>query len=314
MSRSVSTDRWPRGYVALTVTTVGLTIALIAMGSIVRTTGSGLGCPDWPLCHGNLLPLRERATIIEWSHRSLAALVGLLIFVEVAWTVLRRPRWSVGVTAAAVLILLVIQAGLGRETVRRELPPEIVAIHLVTALTLLGLLVWIAIAGVAASSSDRWSTPQAPRLTIASAGMVAIVMVLGAYMVASSASLACSGWPACPEGPVPFVDGDRALTVHWLHRLAVVVGFVVISALTWTSVRSSGASIVRNTAIALFVLYSIQVLVGATNIWFQLPAAMRVIHVLLGSLLWALATAMVLAMVVHPEQPARVSTPLPAQA
>ncbi|MCK9496322.1 MAG: COX15/CtaA family protein, partial [Dehalococcoidia bacterium] len=59
----------PRGgdaYRWLAALTVAATIVLIGVGSIVRTSGSGLGCPDWPLCHGQVLPPLERTAIIEW--------------------------------------------------------------------------------------------------------------------------------------------------------------------------------------------------------------------------------------------------------
>ena len=52
---------------------------LIVLGSIVRTTGSGLACPDWPLCHGHLLPPMEFNAIVEWLHRFVALLVSLLL-------------------------------------------------------------------------------------------------------------------------------------------------------------------------------------------------------------------------------------------
>ncbi|MEX2551444.1 MAG: COX15/CtaA family protein, partial [Actinomycetota bacterium] len=55
-----------RAYQIAAVGVVVATILLIAMGSVVRTTGSGLGCPDWPLCHGGLVPPRERTAMIEW--------------------------------------------------------------------------------------------------------------------------------------------------------------------------------------------------------------------------------------------------------
>lgn len=285
-------------YLVLTVATVGLTIALMVMGAVVRATGSGLGCPDWPLCHGGLLPLNDRAAAIEWSHRSLAAFTGLIILIEVVLTVLQRPRRSVMAAALGVPVVLGIQVGLGREAVRRELPPEVVAIHLVTALVLLGLLVWIAVASVERERGTRWYPRGIFGLNVATVGVLATVMVLGAYMVANSAGLACSDWPGCSEGPVPFLDGDRAQAVHWLHRLAVAAGLMVIGAQALASIRRRESTTVRGAAIALLLLYSTQVLVGGANIWFQLPTSVRVLHVLLSSLLWSLAMAITLFAVV----------------
>ena len=51
----------------------------ISLGGFVRVTGSGLGCPDWPLCYGKIIPPMNYHTLIEWGHRTSGALLGLLI-------------------------------------------------------------------------------------------------------------------------------------------------------------------------------------------------------------------------------------------
>ena len=73
----------------LAIATSATMFALIVVGSIVRTTGSGLACPDWPLCHGRLIPPMQFNILMEWFHRLLALLVGLMLFATAAFTLAR---------------------------------------------------------------------------------------------------------------------------------------------------------------------------------------------------------------------------------
>src|SRR5688500_4698245 len=120
------------------------TYLLIVLGAIVRITGSGMGCGDhWPLCNGHLFPpLNDIGTVIEWSHRLVAALVSALVAALAVYDWwLHRPSAHPPIRPSYVaLALLVVQLLLGAITVKLELLPWSVVLHLGTAMLLLATL------------------------------------------------------------------------------------------------------------------------------------------------------------------------------
>lgn len=283
---------------ALTRTTVIATLILIGLGSVVRTSGSGLGCPDWPLCHGSPIPPFERTAMIEWSHRTVASVTGLLIVAQAVWAYIAfRADRALTRIALATVPLLVMQAILGREAVVRELPPGVVAVHMVSALLLLGLLTVVAVlASVGpARAPDRRAGHAGFR---SGARLVTVVlgavMVIGAYNLASGAGFACPAWPGCPDAPLPFLSGSRLQHVHWLHRLTVVGGLVatVLLARRARTLREASPSLAAG-AVALLLLYLLQAAIGAATIWSDFAGAVRSAHLLIGAATWALAVALV---------------------
>ena len=125
------------------------------LGAWVRATGSGLACPDWPTCYGHWLPLPGEIpdgagysyvqVMLEWLHRLLAGVIlGPLILLigGLAWRVRARATRGMPVYAAALVLLLLVQAGLGGLTVLDQNSPWSVALHLGTALLLFSVL-WL---------------------------------------------------------------------------------------------------------------------------------------------------------------------------
>ena len=287
-------------YQALTVVTAVATLALITVGALVRTTGSGLGCPDWPLCHGGLLPPLEKTAIIEYSHRTLASVVGaLVVAVAVVSLRVRRDDRTVRALALAALPLLALQAWLGKIAVERELPAEVVTFHLATALILLALLALIAAFAVLGPGRRRVDSPQQRDFLRVAAGAAAVtagVLLVGAYVVGSGAGFACTDWPGCPEAQVPFTDGGRLQHIHWLHRLTVLAGLAAIALVTLAATTlPEQTRLLRRAAWTLLGLYLLQVAIGALNVWTDFSEAARVAHLAAGSAIWALLVLIVVA-------------------
>jgi cytochrome c oxidase assembly protein subunit 15 len=139
----------------LAVVTALLAYLQIALGGIVRVSGSGLGCPDWPLCNGRPYPPANLHAIVEYSHRAVGSVTGVLIIATVvaAWIVYRKRRPRVAWLATASLIGVVGEGILGGVVVANELSPWLVVVHLGLAMMILGFLVATAIAAMPASNS-----------------------------------------------------------------------------------------------------------------------------------------------------------------
>jgi cytochrome c oxidase assembly protein subunit 15 len=133
MSRDVRTmpqvtDRSPKqrhrlhaGLPRFAAIVLGFMILVILEGAVVRATGSGAGCGNhWPLCNGDFFPHHPRvATIIEYAHRSLTAVLTLLVAGLVAWAFVARPRGTRMRKAAAWSgVLLLTEAFLGAVLVK----------------------------------------------------------------------------------------------------------------------------------------------------------------------------------------------------
>src|SRR2546423_7841246 len=119
----------------------------IALGGVVRVTGSGLGCPDWPLCHGRPYPAADIHSIIEYSHRTVGTVTGVLLIATVvtAWLIFRRTRPLVAWLATASLVAIGVEGALGGVVVVNELASWLGGFHLGLAMIILGFLIATAV-------------------------------------------------------------------------------------------------------------------------------------------------------------------------
>ncbi len=118
--------------------------AAMVMGSYVSKSGAGLACPDWPLCNGRLLPALDGPVLLEWAHRFLVSIVGVL---TLALALVARRSQQVDRRSARLTLLalglLMVQIALGGVTIYARLHPLAVTSHLAVALLFFGTLVWI---------------------------------------------------------------------------------------------------------------------------------------------------------------------------
>ena len=286
--------RTSRALQLLILIAAAATFALVTLGGVVRVTDSGLACPDWPLCQGRLVPPMEYHTLIEYSHRLVASLVGILVLLSaaVAWRSARDRPWVLAPITAAVP-LVGLAAWLGRNAVLSELAPTTVTVHLATAQIIFALLLIALIGSRHAPAMDvpdgpaaDDSTPQRPIYPWMLAAMLGTFLVLlsGSYVVGQGAGTSCPGWPLCNGGLFPTFEMGW---VHMAHRiLAGGVGvFVAWVALQSWRRRTYSAAMGR-ASLSVGTLLIAQILVGAANPWFDFATFVRAIHLSLATALW----------------------------
>lgn len=291
---------YDRRFRTLTLVASIFTLLLVVIGGIVRVTGSGLGCPDWPLCYGQVLPPPQVESIIEYSHRFTAGTVALmLVAIAVsAWRSYRDDR-SVFVPAMAGVATIVVQSLIGAIVVALELPPTIVAIHLGTALIMFAcVLVATTNAWYTRGSAARVAAPVQSRITsiaVATAIAVYVSILLGATVVGAGASLACRDWPLCQGQIVPALT-DSMVTIHVTHRFAALASGILVALLAAEAWRARAHSPrIWKLAATAFGLFVAQVVVGGINVLATMPIVLRALHLALAASVWA---AMVVILVV----------------
>jgi heme A synthase len=301
------------GFRRLALATAVATLVLIVIGGIVRVSDSGLGCGPadsglhgWPFCNGDLVPGVDLNAIIEYSHRTVAGIVGLMMLslAVLAWRRHRGHRAIVRASFAAAG-LVIAQGLLGAATVEEGLDETLVALHLGLAMILLALVIYIwraAKPGVAGADPPAGG-PRLRGLSVASSGLVLATIVAGGYMAGTQkygrpdyqlgdgAHHACGKeFPTCNGDFLPFGQA-RLVDIHLTHRVFMYVATVLV---VWLAVlairRAPSARIVRLAQLALGLLVA-QILVGALNVWLDEYEALIVTHLTLATLLWSSVVA-----------------------
>ena len=262
-----------------------------ALGGVVRVTGSGLGCPDWPTCHGQIIPPLQLDAWVEYIHRLGAAATIPLTLLTTAAGLLRQPRrlgpWLLLCSAP---LLLAAQVILGALTVLLELPPGVALVHTAVALafvSVLGLIAGGLAKGPAALTGGDHQERGCRGIAVAFLAATFITGVTGAWVYRSGASLACLGLPLC-GGEATSPEHATLQLVHMLHRLAGVVLGPLSLALLWRAWQAGPPRPwLRRASLGLAFLLAAQAALGILNFLLLLPTWSRIGHLVGSALLMA---------------------------
>jgi len=289
----------PAGFRKLAIATLVATLLLIGVGSLVRVSGAGLGCPDWPTCWGCWFPPSDTSRIdpekyditkfnltkmwIEYANRMVGVTIGLLVlatFIQSFQFAKTRPGLFWGSFSA--FLLVVFNGWLGGQVVKSGLKPGIITLHMALAILQVTVLMWI----VHNSRNTQPLTPGSETMRNLAIGLFAIttIQLLMGTKVRETMD------PHIKEGDVPreeWIKANHSSRVGGIidhtHRMMswFVVGASIL--LIKNSRRLPIGSPPRLITKVIISLVVAEILVGITLAYVGMPPASQVLHLVLAA-------------------------------
>jgi heme a synthase len=258
---------------------------IIFTGAAVRLTGSGLGCPNWPKCTGNVLPELDGHAMIEYGNRMVTGVVGLPALAAAIGAYRLRPLRPEFKRPALLLPLGVGAQGiLGGITVLTELNWEVVIAHYLLSIVLL-------IAGVTLVWRTRQpagaAPPTHPRTTV---GLTRALTVFGGIILVLGTFATAAGPHAGGAGTGDFVGRLNAIAVETMIKIHghAAAAFGVAAVLVWLYARTRGdaSPALMRALTATALLVAVLGALGLIQYHNALPAAIVWAHVSVAAVLW----------------------------
>jgi len=265
-----------------TLAALATNIGIVITGGVVRVTGSGLGCPNWPQCEpGSLVPTvasehTNWQTAIEFGNR----LLTFIVLAAVIWVVvalrrhatdmprLRRVAWLL---PAGVLT----QAIIGGITVLTGLAPIAVAVHFLLSMALIAVAMLVH-REVTAHAHHRPAVRSVQHLTTAVVAVTSVVLLLGTVVTGAGPH---GGDTVAPRLPVNI----RLVAIAHADMVWLLLGLTVA---LLVATRQADTAL-RHSVVALLALQLTQGGIGYVQYWLGIPASVVSLHIAGAAILWA---------------------------
>ena len=278
------------------------TYILIFVGGLVRVSGAGLGCPDWPKCFGRWIPPTNIAQLppdidpalfnftlawIEYINRLVGVIIGLLIFITAILAVKNfRDKPKLLFPSIAALILVAYQGWHGSQVVASQLEPFMISIHMLLAFLIVSLLIYTSQQAYYEENPDAEKNAKYPDMAPKIIGFLWLLFIL---QVVLGTEVRAAIQHAAEQTPLL---SDAALLqasdpVNYIHGLFGVILLIF----TWffgTRIlrQSENMSNITDYGVKLLLfLVTAQVVIGGILIGFELPELMQLYHLWSASLI-----------------------------
>ena len=277
------------------------TYILIFIGGLVRVSGAGLGCPDWPKCFGRWIPPTSISQLppdidpslfnftlawIEYFNRLVGVTIGFLIFITAVLAIKHYRKISrIWIPSVAALILVAYQGWQGGQVVASQLQPLLVSAHLVIALIIVGLLIYATQQAyyIENPAADKEAVyPRRSQMWLTVLWICGILQVILGTQVRSALEILEANFPATPVAQLVTQIG----MVNYVHSLLGILiaiatcyaGFILMK-------QSRNVSVlVREGARWMIILVLAQATLGVVLMIAGVPAIMQLFHLWIASI------------------------------
>lgn len=263
-------------------------VLIIGTGGAVRLTGSGMGCPTWPLCTAESLVPTEELTyhsLIEFGNRTLT---GLLVILALAVLVLswraRRQRRDLFVLAIVVLVGIIVQAIMGGIVVWLHLNANLVGLHYVLSVILVCITAAFLVRMKTVPGPRELVVPRTFRLL---GRITAVVLAVTVYV----GVLTTGAGPHSGDANIQRDGFDASILAHVHAWPGYVLFALTLAMLVWAAMRNLQP---RRWLTILLVAQLVQVAVGIYQARTGLPPIAVGVHMVLASLCAAAMTVVIL--------------------
>ena len=308
----------------ITLFALVLALLTITFATSMRYSNAVLGCPDWPTCYGQAL-VSSNADFLEQAkalyptafinivkakkvmvYRYAAGFLGISILV-LALSLLFQKRYRLAAISSSIFLLLLLglQIAFDLWSLSMKGMPIIVIANLIISLMIFWFLFWVYQRFQDNLEIVSQNSLGPKILTRFAMFILLLQIILGALVSTNSAAQACVGFPKCNGFWMPAVDYIRALNifyglnngysgilsndgqiaVNWMHRVGMLVTFIM---LTWVMLRATSglcAKRVRKSGIYLSILLLAEIVIGILGSKFKMPFLISISHTLFSALL-----------------------------
>jgi heme a synthase len=255
--------------------TLFLLFLLLVWGNLVAGLKAGLACPDWPLCHGTVLPPFRWDIYMEYMHRIIGGVTSLFLVI-LSYQRFRAYRGYVKLVPLMIVLLLLLQIVLGGIVVLLELPVDLTTYHFANAIIIFSLTVYIAFYD-GEKRKPHFSVGGYKGIFFLLGILVFVQAVLGAYVRHSGSGLACPDFPTCLGYWIP-PQLTGIILNHFVHRAVAYIITLMVLVLLVSSYMSNGLRTYRRVLLILICLIAVQISLGVGVVQTKLNFAVTALH------------------------------------